>query len=113
MVNPCYCLNRKLFNVSQIQNDNNQWQGAIATWYGPPNGAGSDSGACGYTNSVEKPPLSKMISAGGPSLFLRGVECGSCYEDHTTLAFLLEIITKLNLDLWFETLLKIFTLQVL
>lgn len=46
MVNPCYCLNRKLFNVSQIQNDNNQWQGAIATWYGPPNGAGSDGMYC-------------------------------------------------------------------
>ncbi|XP_058732776.1 putative expansin-B2 [Vicia villosa] len=80
IVNPCYCLNRKLFNVSQIQNDNNQWQGAIATWYGPPNGAGSDGGACGYTDSVEKPPLSRMISAGGPSLFLKGVGCGACYE---------------------------------
>lgn len=43
MLNPCYCLNRKLFkNVSEIQNDNDQWQTAIATWYGAPNGSGSD-----------------------------------------------------------------------
>jgi len=45
MLDPCYCLNRKLFNVSEIQNDNDQWQPAIATWYGAPNGAGSD-GEC-------------------------------------------------------------------
>jgi hypothetical protein len=42
MLTPCYGLNRKLFNVSQIQSDNNEWQMAIATWYGPPDGAGSD-----------------------------------------------------------------------
>jgi len=42
LINPCYCLHRKLFNVSEIQNDNEQWQTAIATWDGAPNGAGSD-----------------------------------------------------------------------
>ncbi|GAU30818.1 hypothetical protein TSUD_267380 [Trifolium subterraneum] len=52
----------------------------IATWYGPPEGAGSDGGACGYVNSVENPPLNKMISAGGASLFNGGKGCGACYE---------------------------------
>ncbi|WJX43349.1 expansin [Trifolium repens] len=80
MLTPCYGLNPKLFNVSQIQSDNNEWQMAIATWYGPPDGAGSDGGACGYVDSVENPPLNKMISAGGPSLFDGGKGCGACYE---------------------------------
>jgi len=40
LINPCYC-----FNVSEIQNVNDQWQMAIATWYGAPDGAGSD-GKC-------------------------------------------------------------------
>ena len=37
-------------------------------------------GACGYVDSVENPPLNKMISAGGPSLFYGGKGCGACYE---------------------------------
>lgn len=42
LINPCYCLNPKLFNVSESQNVNDPWQMAIATWYGAPEGAGSD-----------------------------------------------------------------------
>ncbi|TKY63654.1 putative expansin-B2 [Spatholobus suberectus] len=79
LLNPCHCLNLKLLNVSKIQNEDH-WQIAAATWYGPPNGGGSDGGACGYVDSVEKPPFSKMVSAGGPSLFNGGRGCGACYE---------------------------------
>ncbi|KAG5071012.1 hypothetical protein AAZX31_03G030300 [Glycine max] len=79
LLNPCHCLNLKLFNGSKIQNEE-QWQVAGATMFGPPEGAGSDGGACGYIDSVEKPPLSKMVSAGGPSLYLGGRGCGACYQ---------------------------------
>ncbi|KAJ1378299.1 expansin-like protein B1, partial [Sesbania bispinosa] len=42
LLNPCYCLlHRKLFNASKIQNDD-QWETAAATWYGAPDGAGTD-----------------------------------------------------------------------
>ncbi|RDY06875.1 putative expansin-B2, partial [Mucuna pruriens] len=78
-LNPCHCFNLKLLNVSKIQNKD-QWQIAAATWFGAPNGGGSNGGACGYVDSVEKPPLSKMVSAGGPSLFNGGRGCGACYE---------------------------------
>ncbi|KAE9603186.1 hypothetical protein Lal_00018781 [Lupinus albus] len=78
-VNPSYSINFNFFNASETGNQD-QWQTATATWYGPPNGAGSDGGNCGYGDSVENPPLSKMISAGGPSLFQGGSGCGACYE---------------------------------
>ncbi|CAJ1948366.1 unnamed protein product [Sphenostylis stenocarpa] len=79
LLNPSHCLNLKLFNDSKIRNGD-QWQIAAATWYGEPEGGGSDGGACGYSDSVEKPPLSKMVSAGGSSLFKGGKGCGACYK---------------------------------
>ncbi|XP_065864422.1 putative expansin-B2 [Euphorbia lathyris] len=67
----CYCL-----NISNTQS----WSPAGATWYGPRNGAGSDGGACGFQDTVEIPPLSKLVSAGGPSLFKSGKGCGACFQ---------------------------------
>ncbi|KAA8533894.1 hypothetical protein F0562_031411 [Nyssa sinensis] len=48
-----------------------RWSSAGATWYGAPNGAGSD---------VSQQPFSSMITAAGPSLYKSGKECGACYQ---------------------------------
>ncbi|XP_074270992.1 expansin-B15-like [Silene latifolia] len=75
------CFNPKLVNVSiSDRNINLGWHPAGATWYGPPHGAGTDGGACGYKDAVERAPFSGMISAGGPSIYQSGQGCGVCHQ---------------------------------
>ncbi|KAK2994672.1 hypothetical protein RJ640_026151 [Escallonia rubra] len=61
------------------------WSSAGATWYGSPDGAGSDGGACGYGNTVSQAPFSSMITSVGPSLYKLGKECGACYQIKCTM----------------------------
>ncbi|KGN56356.1 putative expansin-B2 [Cucumis sativus] len=77
---PSFCFHPKSFNVSKYQSDDSDWSPAVATWYGPPDGAGSDGGSCGYGKAVEQPPFSSFIAAGGPSLYKYGQACGACYQ---------------------------------
>ncbi|EFJ20459.1 hypothetical protein SELMODRAFT_171427 [Selaginella moellendorffii] len=56
-----------------------KWEPATATWYGSPNGAGTDGGACGY-GSLPNTPYGSDVGAGSPILFMNGIGCGTCFE---------------------------------
>ncbi|ANM68129.1 expansin B3 [Arabidopsis thaliana] len=59
---------------------NSHWLPAVATWYGSPNGDGSDGGACGYGTLVDVKPLHARVGAVNPILFKNGEGCGACYK---------------------------------
>ncbi|KAE9456104.1 hypothetical protein C3L33_11989, partial [Rhododendron williamsianum] len=56
------------------------WYPAAATWYGSPEGDGSDGGACGYGSLVDVKPLRARVGAVNPVLFKGGEGCGACYK---------------------------------
>ncbi|XP_062019637.1 expansin-B3-like [Rosa rugosa] len=59
---------------------NTHWLPATATWYGSPEGDGSDGGACGYGSLVDVKPLRARVGAVSPVLFKNGEGCGACYK---------------------------------
>ncbi|OVA00572.1 Major pollen allergen Lol pI [Macleaya cordata] len=56
------------------------WRPATATWYGSPNGDGSDGGACGYGSLVDVKPFRARVGAVSDVLFKKGEGCGACYK---------------------------------
>ncbi|KAL8145673.1 hypothetical protein AgCh_003714 [Apium graveolens] len=56
------------------------WLPATATWYGSPDGDGSDGGACGYGTMVDVKPYRARVGAVSPILFKGGEGCGACYK---------------------------------
>ncbi|XP_061945656.1 expansin-B3-like [Populus nigra] len=56
------------------------WKPATATWYGSPDGDGSNGGACGYGSLVDVKPLRARVGAVSPILFKNGEGCGACYK---------------------------------
>ncbi|XP_048422435.1 expansin-B3-like [Pyrus x bretschneideri] len=76
-------LNSLLLLVScQVQQPgaNTRWLPATATWYGSPEGDGSDGGACGYGSMVDVKPYRARVGAVSPVLFKSGEGCGACYK---------------------------------
>ncbi|KAK2650656.1 hypothetical protein Ddye_018145 [Dipteronia dyeriana] len=80
LFNFCRCVNLRNLNVSVLKWESNNWSPAGATWYGPPTGAGSEGGACGYGDAVSQKPFSSMVSAGGQYFYQSGKGCGECFQ---------------------------------
>ncbi|ONK56468.1 uncharacterized protein A4U43_C10F9030 [Asparagus officinalis] len=58
--------------VESHQIGDQHWRPATATWYGSPEGDGSDGGACGYGDLVDVRPLKARVGAVSPVLFKDG-----------------------------------------
>ncbi|XP_077241745.1 expansin B3 [Tasmannia lanceolata] len=79
-LSPFFFISLLVFSVESQSVSDLHWHPATATWYGSPDGNGSNGGACGYGSLVDIRPFRARVGSVNPILFKGGQGCGACYK---------------------------------